>query len=213
MTTEPQIQTIGKAALTVLRGGMGSSTHSGKRQIAKPPIRLPETIEEVKALQAWAESVDDRPRPASPLQITRHLTFMAATLPSKSQDDESGKMRFAVYSSLLGGYSDAALAYMARRACKELDWFPTPRWCLDVVQQYRPIPSDKDQALALCHQFWQGRFEDFFSDLESGIAEQETVDTVPLRWRRIALERGFLKWDEDGRRYALRRTRRSASVA
>lgn len=166
---------------------------------------MPETVEQAKALAAWAESHDDRPKAASPLQLTKHLTFMAATLPSKAQDEESGKMRFAVYSSILGEYSNEALAYMARRACAELDWFPTPRWCLEAVQQYRPPATEKDEALTLCHRFWQGRFEDFIFDLERGIAEQETVDAVPLQWRKIAMERGFLRWIEEERRYVIRR--------
>jgi hypothetical protein len=184
---------------------MDSSPRSERRQITKPPIRLPETAAEAKALAAWAEAFDDREKPAAPLQLTKHLTFMAATLPSKSQDEETGKMRFAVYSSLLDGHSNEALAYMARRACAELDWFPSPRWCLMTLEQYHPPRSDKVEALSLCHQFWQGRFEDFFFDLKNGIADQETVDAVPLRWRRIALERGFLRWSEEDRRYLLRR--------
>lgn len=204
MDTEPEAQTIGKVALAVIAGGMGSSTHSEKRQIAKPPIRLPDTVEEAKALHAWAESLDERPLPASVLQITKHLSFMAATLPSKSQDDQSGKMRFVVYSSLLGGYSNDALAYMARRACKELDWFPSPRWCLEAVQGYRPPASEKDQARSLCSRFWEGRFEDFFFNLKNGITDQETVDAVPLRWRRIAFERGLLRWSDEDQRYILR---------
>lgn len=196
---------IGKAALTVIEGGMASSTPASKPQPPKPTIRLPETVDEAKALRLWADSFDDRPKPAAPLQITKHLTFMAATLPSKARDDESGKMQFAVYSSLLGEYSNEALAYMARRACAELDWFPTPRWCLETVQQYRAPATDKDEALTLCHRFWQGKFEDFIFDLERGIAEQETVDAVPLQWRKIAMERGFLRWIEEERRYVIRR--------
>lgn len=200
-----QETTIGKVALTLVAGGMDSSTPASKLGLAKPPICMPETVEQAKALAAWAEAFDDRPRPASPLQLTKHLTFMAATLPSKAQDDESGKMRFAVYSSILGEYSNDALAYMARRACTELDWFPTPRWCLEAVQQYRAPATEKEEALMLCHRFWQGRFEDFIFDLERGIADQETVDAVPLQWRKIAMERGFLRWIEEERRYVIRR--------
>lgn len=171
----------------------------------KPPICLPETVEQAKALRVWAEAQDDRPKAASPLQITKHLTFLGATLPSKAQDDESGKMRFAVYSSILSEYSNEALAYMARRACAELDWFPSPRQCIELADQYRPPVSEKEQALALCHRFFQGKFEDFIFELENGIAEQETVDSVPLRWRKIAMERGYLRWIQEEQRYVIRR--------
>lgn len=200
-----QETTIGRAALTVINGGMDSSTRSEKQQIAKPVIRLPETVEEAKALRAWAEAQDDRPRPASILQITKHLTFMAATLPSKGISDDDGKMRVAVYSKILGEFSNDALAYMARRACSELDWFPTPRWCLETVQQYRPPATEKDHALALCHRFFQGKFEDFIFALEHGTADQALVDSVPLQWQKIAMERGYLRWINEEGRYVIRR--------
>jgi hypothetical protein len=170
-----------------------------------PTIRMPETVEEAKALRAWADAQDDRQAPATQGQLTKHLTFLAATLPSKSIDDDSGKMRFAVYASLLGEYGNDALAYMARRACAELDWFPTPRWGLETVQQYRAPASEKDQALALCHRFWQGRFEDFIALLKADTATQADVDAVPMQWRKIAMERGHLRWIEEEKRYVIRR--------
>ena len=107
--------------------------------------------------------------------------------------------------SLLGEYGNDALAYMARRACAELDWFPTPRWGLETVQQYRAPASEKDQALALCHRFWQGRFEDFIALLKADTATQADVDAVPMQWRKIAMERGHLRWIEEEKRYVIRR--------
>lgn len=198
------MQTIGKAALTLIEGGMDSSTPATKPLLAKPVIRFPTTVDEAKALSAWAETQDERLHPASPLQITKHLTFLGATLPSKAQDDTTGKMRFSVYSSILGSYSNDALAYMARRACAELDWFPTPRQCLELIQHYRPPVTDKDEALTLCHRYWQGKFEDFIFDLKHGASDQETVDSVPRRWRKIAMERGFLRWINEEQRYVIR---------
>jgi len=199
------METIGKAALTVIAGGMDSSTPASKPQLAKPPIRLPETVEEAKALRIWADTQDDRQTPASPLQITKHLTYLATTLPSKTQDDTSGKMRFAVYSSILAEYSNEALAYMARRACEELDWFPSPRWCLETAGKYRPPVSEKEQALALCHRFFQGKFEDFIFALTHGTADQDMVDSTPLQWRKIAMERGYLRWIQEREQYVIRR--------
>ena len=196
---------IGKAAFSVIQGGTDSSTPVSMPALPTPTIRMPETVEEAKALRAWADAQDDRQAPATQGQLTKHLTFLAATLPSKSIDDDSGKMRFAVYASLLGEYGNDALAYMARRACVELDWFPTPRWCLETVQQYRAPASEKDQALALCHRFWQGRFEDFIALLKAGTATQADVDAVPMQWRKIAMERGHLRWIEEEKRYVIRR--------
>lgn len=107
-------------------------------------------------------------------------------------------MRFAVYSRLLGEYSNDALAYMARNACTKCDWFPTPRQCLEILSEYRPPTSEKQTALMLCHSFWQGQFEEFILMLRMGCATQELVDGVKERWRLIAMERGYLRHMEDG---------------
>ncbi|MGK2908762.1 MAG: hypothetical protein ACSLE1_03035 [Sphingobium sp.] len=182
---------------------MASSAHSEKQLIAKPIIRLPDTIEEAVALKRWAEAQDDRPQPASILQVTKHLTFLAATLPSKAIDDETGKMRVAVYSRILGEFSNDALAYMARKACETLDWFPTPRQCLEILQGYRAPVTERSEALSLCHRFWQGRFEEFIFDLKNRAISQEAVDTVPLQWRKIAMEQGYLRYRPDEDRYVI----------
>ncbi len=129
---------------------------------------------------------------------------MAATLPSKSVDDESGKKRVAVYSAILGEFSNDAIAYMARRACAELDWFPTPRQCLNMLQDYRPPATEKQQALQLCYRFWQGRFEDFILALKTDTIDQDAVDTVPGQWKRIAVEQGYLIYLPEEGRYLLR---------
>jgi len=189
---------IGAAALQAIGNLMGSEQSSAKLQVAKPIIRPPESEEECRALKAWADSIDDRPQPATPSQIARHLEFMSATLPSRNIDEETGRMRFAVYSRLLGEYSNDALAYMARNACTKFDWFPTPRQCLEILAEYRPAASEKERALMLCHSFWQGRFEDFITALKSGDATQEMVDAVNKQWRFIAMERGFLRHMPDG---------------
>lgn len=189
---------IGTAALRAIENLTDGGQSSVRLVVAKPDIRLPESVEECRALKAWADSVDDRLPPATPPQIARHLEFMSATLPSRNIDEESGKMRFAVYSRLLGEYSNDALAFMARNACTKFDWFPTPRQCLEILAEYRPVTSEKERALMLCHSFWQGRFEDFIAALKDGSATQETVDAVSERWRLIAMERGFLRHMPDG---------------
>ncbi len=152
----------------------------------------------------WADAQDDRSVPAEPLQITNHLKFLAATLPSKNLDDDTGKRRFAVYSSILSGHSNDALAYMARRACAELDWFPTPRQCLELLREYTPPTTDKQRALLLCDTFWQKRFEAFIAALKEGSATQDMVDSVSLTWRRIAEEQGYLRYLPEESRHVIR---------
>lgn len=119
---------------------------------------------------------------------------MAATLPSKAVDDDAGKMRVAVYSRLFEGYSNEALAYMARIACERCDWFPTPRQCLDILANYRSPTSDREIALGYCHDFTQRHFEFWLSRISDGTADQATIMEPPEQWRRIAVERGYLRF-------------------
>lgn len=202
------MEMIGKAAFSALNGAQeltGSLPPAGKSLTAKPTIRLPETVDEARALKAWAILQDDAPILASPGQLSRHLEFMAATLPTKAMDEEGGKKRVAVYARILGDFSNEALAYMARRACETLDWFPTPRQCLDILREYREPATDRDKALMLCHRFWQGRFEDFIAALKAGTATDDDVAAVPETWRKIAMEQGYLRWIAEDQPYAIRR--------
>ena len=176
-----------------------------KQLVAKPEIRFPETVEEARALRAWAETQDERPEPATTSELARHLEFLAATLPSKVIDEESGKRRVAVYARILGDFSNHALAFMARKACERYDWFPTPRQCLEILNEYRPPATDPHRALMLCRYYWQGKFDDFIALLKAGEASQADVDALPEQWRRIAVERGFLRFMPEDKTYVIRK--------
>lgn len=203
------MEMIGASAITALHNVshelMVSPLPSGRSLQAKPDIRLPETIDEARALKEWADAQSDTPTPASINQLARHLEYLAVTLPRQGADDETGEKRTAVYARLLGSYSNDALAFMSRRACETLNWFPTPKQCLDILATYRAPASEKDQALTLCHRFWQGRFEDFIALLKRGEASQDNVDAVPRQWRAIAMEQGYLRWIGEEERYVIRR--------
>lgn len=189
-------QTIGEVASKALVSLTDSSLPSEKPSTSTPTIRIPETEDECRALEAWAKSTTSPPARASIEQISRHLEFLAATLPSKNIDEQSGKMRFAVYYRMLSGYSDAALAYMSRKVCEQFDWFPTPHQCLEILADYRQPTSPQGLALSYCAQFWNGKLDDFLETLRSRLGTQDMVDAVPDRWRRIATEQGYLRWDD-----------------
>lgn len=140
--------------------------------------------------------------PATPSQLAKQLQFIAATLPSKNVDELNGQMRTAVYARILGGYSKDALAYLTERACRELNWFPTPHQCLTILEDYRPRATRKEKALLLCANHVEDRFQAFLALLQTGEASQPTIDAAPERWQRIAYERGLLKREGEG--FALR---------
>ena len=146
-------------------------------------------------MRAWAEAQPfERPVAAPQAQIERHLAFMAATLPSQAIDDESGRKRFAVYVSLLSGFSDDALAYMARKACQTLRWFPVPVQCLDLVREYRPPVSEREETLRLCHDFAHASFDRWIAN----VADGQQLGDVPDEWKRIAVESGLVRRLDDG---------------
>lgn len=192
------MEAIGKVVFSALNELTVSQPHSDRSLVAKPPIAMPTTADEARALKAWAESQSPAVEPATIPQLSKHLSFIAATLPSKNQDEESGRQRVAVYSRLLEGYSNDALAFMARRVCETLDWFPTPRQCLEILERYSPPSTDRDRALSYCHAFGQAQFEEFIAAFDRGEATDDTVAVVPDQWRRIAAERGYLRRMPDG---------------
>lgn len=192
------MEQIGNLAAQALNNLTASPQPSDMSLVAKPELRMPRTMEEADALRVWADTQINDNVPATARQLAKHLAFVEATLPSKNVDGETGQMRTAVYTSLLADYSDGALAFMARKACATLDWFPTPKQCIDILSQYRAPRSDKETALALCHSFAQRRFEEFIWSLETGKATNDAILAVPDQWRRIAIERCLLRAMPDG---------------
>lgn len=156
------------------------------------------TMEECDQLRQLALSLPADIDLAAPQEIARQLEFIAATLPAKNIDEEGGQKRFAVYVRLLGGYSKAALSYMTEQACRELDWFPTPRQCLHYLNQYNPAPTIRDKALSKCQHFTQSKFEQWLADLRLSEVDQDQIDDKPERWRRIAEVQMLLRRTEAG---------------
>jgi len=155
----------------------------------------PTTPDECRALLDWARSTQPPSLPAaSNEQLAKHLAFMSAALPSKGLDEMTGKMKVAVYASLLGGYSNEALAFMARAACQTLDWFPTPRQCLELIADFRPPTSPQEIALRLCEHYTAEQFDRWLAN----IIEGQPVGDVPEQWLRIAVEQGAMRRLSDG---------------
>lgn len=126
------------------------------------------------------------------------MDFMRTALPSKANDAMTGQMRATVYASVLSDFTNAALSYMAARAIRELDWFPTPRQCLAILADWQEPVSARGRADSLCLTYWQGRFEAFVAALEAGTATADDVSRARPRWCAIACERGLLRRMDDG---------------
>ena len=156
---------------------------------------IPSTLAEADQLREWAlTTVPAAAAAASADQLARHLEFMAAALPSRANDAETGRKRVAVYASILAGKSNEALAFMSRRACETLEWFPSPKQCLDILADYRPPETPQAAALLTCERFTEQAFAEWMRALRDGAP----VGDVPERWKRIAVEQGDARRLDDG---------------
>ncbi len=150
------------------------------------------TIAECDELRSLALAMPVENVPVETRELAKQLQFIEATLPSKNTDEQSGQMRTAVYARILGGYTKEALSYMTERVCKELDWFPTPRQCLEILERYTPPSTKKEKALQICANHAQARFDEFIMSLRCN--EPVELKDKPERWLRIAETQGYLRF-------------------
>lgn len=185
---------------------IGQAVKTITKPTASPPsavrwqgeITAPTTDRQCAELEALAATLPHSEPAASAEEIARNLEFLSAALPSRNIDAETAKMRFTVYVRLLAGHSKSALAYMAQRACAELDWFPTPHQCLTFLRDYAKPVSQRDVALQLVSQYRTHRFDGWMSQFADGSMTELEMTGAPERWKRIAVERGFLRYGDDG---------------
>ena len=194
---------IGTAAGRAIANLTASSPPSARCRLAKPPLAIPTTDEEARALEAWADQPPERPAPITSEALARQLDFLASALPARATDAETGRKRAAVYYRLLGDYAEEAIARMSVQACKTLKWFPTPVECLAILESLPTPHPEQTTAKRLSRDYWQGRLDRFLAALAADDILQEKIDSEPEQWRRIAAERGLLRWD--GERHVVRR--------
>lgn len=134
------------------------------------------------------------PQPAPAARIVKRLEHLDAMLPRRGQDDHGGELRTSAYLALLAGYTDEALAFMVREACRRFDWFPTARQVLDILAEYRAPRSEQATALLECERFARDAFDVWIVNVGAG----ELIGDVPEQWCRIAVERGVVRRLADG---------------
>ena len=189
------MQQVGQA----LRLAENPTTDLPARSMKCRPVSHPTTLAECAALQEWAETTQPVHQSISAADFAQKLKFMAATLPSKNVDVEAGRQRVTVYASILGGQSYEAIEYLVRTACATLDWFPTPKQCLEIIAGYRAPATEQETALLVCRCFAEEAFDTWIENVRDG----QEIGDAPDRWKRIAVERGVLRLLLDGD-YAVR---------
>jgi hypothetical protein len=124
-------------------------------------------------------------------------------LPSRSDDDLTGKLRLNIYHRMMGQYPRAAIAFMVETALATLDWFPTPKQCLEILSGWhdRDAVEHKHRtamAASAVRQERQARLGEVMDALDRRALDQDQIDALPEQVRAIGAERGFLRLHDDG---------------
>ena len=154
------------------------------------------TAADCQELKDWATSQPIRHEPATLEQFTKLIDFLA-TMPSRSDDIDTGRLRFTIYRRMLGDYSNDALQFMVFHAFERHTFFPSVKDCLEILREYQPPPLPRDNVLRLCQISASIRLDAWLARIEDGTATQSEIDAAPEAWKRIADCR-LLLWIKDG---------------
>lgn len=122
-------------------------------------------------------------------------------LPRRGDDDTTGELRVEIYQAMLGHYPNAAIRFMSATALAELEWFPSPKQCLDILGRWKRNDGEgqkRTRAAAMVRAEQKARFDDTMGALERREFDQGQIDALPERIRSIGAERGFLRLHDDG---------------
>src|SRR5690606_25975961 len=118
-------------------------------------------------------------------------------LPSRADDEVTGKLRLGIYHRMMGHYPRAAIAFMVETALGKFDWFPTPKQCLEILDGWRDHDAVMRRhrtvmAAGAVRAERQARLADVMGALDRRDLDQEHIDALPDQVKIIGAERGFL---------------------
>lgn len=94
------------------------------------------TEAQANALRPFADVVLAPPPEITPDDVRRNLGPLASALPAQRTDEDTGRLKMAVYQTMIVGYPLPALKAACRQCLRELDWFPTPKQLLDRIEAW-----------------------------------------------------------------------------
>lgn len=187
-TTLPAIM----AAVTIETGSSALSTTSFTRL----------NDQQLAAMEDLANLPLAAPTPCSAIDFAKLMRSLSI-LPSRADDEDTGKLRLGIYHRMMGHYPREAIAYMAEAVMAKYDWFPTPRQCLEILAEWRDRDAVEHKhrttmAASAVRQERQARLSDIMDALDRRSLDQAAIDALPSRVREIGAERGFLRLHDDG---------------
>lgn len=187
-------EALGKpmAGVTIETGSSALSTTSSMRL----------NDQQLAVMEDLASLPSAAPTPCSDVDFAKLMRSLSI-LPSRADDEVTGKLRHGIYQRLMDQYPRAAIAFMVETAMKRFDWFPTPRQCLEILAEWRDRDAVEHKhrttmAASAVRQEKQARLADIMDALDRRALDQAAIDALPQRVREIGAERGFLRLHDDG---------------
>lgn len=140
-------------------------------------------------------------------EILEILKYLASALSYRSVDDETGRMKVAVYVSKLKGFTKEALQYASNRVLDdpEIRFLPTVAEIAKIAKQFEPdAKGAKERITSLCRQYKQAEFDEIFRRMKFGEIDNDEINSLSDRMKRIGDDRGLIRLVND--RYELRET-------
>ncbi|MDZ7824518.1 MAG: hypothetical protein U5K75_11110 [Ahrensia sp.] len=106
-------------------------------KVMRLPLDSDLTEDQVNALRPFF-NVKIAPHPQiTPDDVRKNLGSLASALPSQRTDNDTGRLKLAVYQTMLLGYPLPALKAACRQCLEELEWFPAPKQLIDRIKRWR----------------------------------------------------------------------------
>lgn len=160
------------------------------------PARLSDTL--LARVEAIATAALPALSPCDETYFGRTLRAMDAALPKRSADDVSGELMLAVYRRRLGETPREAMNYLFNRVIDTCRWFPTVAECLEILAGWErsdELTQRRNMARSRVFTEKETRMREAMAALFAREMPQAEIDRLPEYWRKIAVERGYLRMD------------------
>ena len=160
------------------------------------PARLNDTL--LARVEAIATAALPALLPCDETYFGRALRAMDAALPKRSSDDVSGELMVAVYRRRLGDTPRDAMNYLFNRVIDTCRWFPTVAECLEILAGWErsdDLTQRRNMARFRVRNEKKVRLGEAMMELAARTMPQADIDRLPEYWRKIAVERGYLRME------------------
>lgn len=139
------------------------------------------------------------PEPCPEAKVLELIIIFQATLPSRNRSEIDQAVLTEAYVQSLGRFPQSAIVYLQTAALERCRWFPTIAECMDIlgeVDTRHHLVGKREWVRARVSREKQVRFDRMMDALQARELEQAEIDALPEAVKRIAVERGYLRFDD-----------------